>query len=119
MALASFGLTFDAQSDIRYGLRFRPRAGYLSWASGRRGPTLSSIRATAPVALECCAIPAGRPTHRPVRKPRPLTELQLRKRMEAMMAEIEGLAAGHQLSAGRLSLLQRQVQVMFDRWPRG
>jgi hypothetical protein len=41
MALASFRLTVGAQSDIRHGLRFRPRAAVsvlgskqLAWAAG-------------------------------------------------------------------------------------
>lgn len=57
---------------------------------------------------------AGRPPRRPVRRPRPLTERQLRKRMQAMLVKIAALGATHQLTAGeiryRLLLLQRQVR---------
>lgn len=62
-----------------------------------------------------------RPVHRAVRTPRPLTEQQLRKRLEAMQDELAAIGGAYQLSAGqlrrRLLLLQREVQAMLERWP--
>jgi hypothetical protein len=58
---------------------------------------------------------------RPVRRPRPLTEQQLRKRLQAAQDEVGTLAAGYQLSAGqiryRLLLLEQRIQEMLTRWP--
>jgi hypothetical protein len=66
-------------------------------------------------------MPVGRPTRRSVRKPRPLTTRQVRKRLEAMQNEIAAVGGAYRLTAGeirrRLLLLQRQVQEMLDRWP--
>jgi hypothetical protein len=55
------------------------------------------------------------------RRPRPLTEDQLRRRLQTAQDEIATLAAGHQLSAGqiryRLLLLEQRIQEMLVRWP--
>ena len=75
--------------------------------------------------------PAGSPywmpfvgaPRRPGRQPRPLTERQLRKRMEAVLDEVAALGGAYQLTASqirrRLLLLERQVQDMIERLPPG
>jgi hypothetical protein len=64
-----------------------------------------------------------RPAHRScrrVRRPRPLTERQLRKRMEAVRDEVEALGVAYQLTTGeirwRLLLLERHLEETLDRW---
>ncbi len=70
-----------------------------------------------------CALWGGRmdAVRRPVRRPRPLTEQQLHKRVQAAMDEVGALGAGHQLSARqiryRLLLLERKIQEVLTRWP--
>ena len=64
--------------------------------------------------------PAHRPA-RPVRWQRPLTEQQLRKRLEALRDEVEALGAAYQLTAGqirwRLLRLQRRIEETLERLP--
>jgi hypothetical protein len=64
-----------------------------------------------------------RPARRAGRWRRPLTEQQLRERVEAMLDEVAALGAGYDLSAGqiryRLLLLERRVRDMLERWPEG
>lgn len=58
-----------------------------------------------------------------IHQPRQLTERQIRKLLDAVLAEIEALASSHQLSAAqlryRLLLLQRQLRETVARWPAG
>jgi hypothetical protein len=64
-----------------------------------------------------------RPARRAGRWRRPLTEQQLRERVEAMLDEVAALGARYDLSAGqiryRLLLLERRVRDMLERWPEG
>jgi hypothetical protein len=64
---------------------------------------------------------AGRPTQRPARTPRRLTEGQVCHRLQAMLDEIAALGGAYQLTAGQIRwrclLLQQVVQELLDRWP--
>jgi hypothetical protein len=65
-------------------------------------------------------MPVARPSPR-LRRPRPLTEQQLRKRLQAAQDEVAALAAGHHRTTGqiryRLLLLERRIEEMLERWP--
>jgi hypothetical protein len=60
------------------------------------------------------------PDRRP-RRPRPLTDEQLRKRLRAAQDEIATLGGAWGMPVGRLRyrllLLERRIQEMLERWP--
>jgi hypothetical protein len=64
---------------------------------------------------------AGRPTRRRASHPRPLTERQVYRRLQAALDEIAALGGAYQLTAGeirrRLLLLERQLREALERWP--
>ena len=56
-----------------------------------------------------------------LRRPRPFTEEQLRKRLQAAQDEVATLGAAWEMPVGRLRYrllqLERRIQEMLERWP--